>query len=136
MRRGARSWLAGAAVAVLLLAAVWAWLWAPWRYFTAQEVGRVAHPMQDVGLQFPPGREGVDYYGTLRLDVYIDQKGHVDRVDVLESTVPASFRDSAVRAFTRTPFDPAVRFGRPVKSVKRVEVNFAPPLQALDPLKR
>jgi TonB family protein len=136
MKQRTQTWLAGAGAAVLVLGAVYAWLWAPWHYFTAQEVGRVAYPMQDVGLQFPPGREGVDYYGTLRLDVYVDAKGHVDRVEVLESTVPAAFRDSAVRAFAGTPFDPAVRFGRPVKSVKRVEVNFAPPLQGLDPLRR
>ncbi len=122
------------AVAGLIAAglAAYAWLWTPWRYFPPNEVKRVAYPMHDVGLQFPPGREGIDYYGTLRLDLYIDERGHVDRVEVLESSVPESFRASAVAAFAGTPFDPAVRYGRPVKSVKKVEVKFAPPLRGLD----
>jgi len=124
----------GAAVAVLFAAGMgaYAWLWTPWRYFPAAEVTHVAYPMHDVGLQYPPGREGVDYYGTLRLELYIDERGHVDRVEVLESSVPESFRASAVRAFAGTPFDPAVRYGRPVKSIKKVEVSFAPPVRALD----
>src|SRR5262249_37460067 len=57
--------VAAAAVFAVLIAA-YAWLWTPWRYFPANEVARVAYPMRDVGLQFPAGREGVDYYGTLR----------------------------------------------------------------------
>ena len=44
--------------------------------------------------------------------------------------MPGSFRESAVKAFAGTPFDPAMRYGRAVKSVKRVEVSFAPPLRA------
>jgi TonB family protein len=126
---------AWAGVAAVLFAAgmgTYAWLWTPWRYFPAAEVARVAYPMRDVGLQYPPGREGVDYYGTLRIELYIDERGHVDRAEVLESSVPESFRASAMQAFARTPFDPAVRYGRPVKSIKRVEVSFAPPVRALD----
>jgi hypothetical protein len=56
----------------------------------------------------------------------------VDRVDVLESSVPEAFRASAVERFRVTPFEPAVRYGRPVKSVKRVELRFVPTSGALD----
>jgi len=122
---------AALALFVVLLAA-YAWLWTPWRYFPASEIKRAAFPMRDVGLQYPPGREGVDYYGTLRLDLYISERGHVDRVDVVEASVPESFRASAVKAFAATPFAAAVRYGRRVKSIKRVEVTFAPPLRTLD----
>lgn len=131
MRIPRAAWGAAAAGFVALLAA-YAWLWTPWRYFPANELARVAYPMHDVGLQYPPGREGVDYFGTLRLDLYIDERGHVDRVDVAESTVPESFRASAVAAFAATPFDPAVRYGRPVRSLKKVEVKFAAPIMGLD----
>lgn len=124
--------LAGAAAGFAGLLAAYAWLWTPWRYFPASELAHPAAPMRDVGLRYPPGKEGVDYYGTLRLDLYIDERGHVDRVEVLEATVPESFRASAVAAFAATPFDPAVRYGRRVKSVKKVEVRFAPPLRGLD----
>lgn len=125
------------ALAVAVLAAVAAaGLWMHWRtpsrYFTASEVDHVATPLGDIGLAFPPSRGGIDYYGTLRLELYIDEQGRVDRVDVLESTVPASFRDEAVQRFAATRFEPATRKGRAVKSVKKVEVRFDSPLRGLN----
>ena len=130
--RAPRAWgLAGLACLVATIGAS-AWLWTPWRYFPASEVARPAMPMQGLRLQYPPGREGVDYYGTLRLDVYIDERGHVDRIEVLESTVPESFRAAAMERFRVTPFEAARRYGLPVKSVKRVEISFAPPVNQLD----
>lgn len=122
--------VAGVLLAVAI--AAYAWLWTPWRYFPASELARPAAPTRDLRLQFPPGREGVDYYGTLRFDVYIDERGRVDRIDVLESTVPESFRAAALARFRMTPFEPAVRYGRAVKSVKRVEVSFVPPVNGLE----
>ena len=137
MRWRPKAWHLAAAAAMLVfaLAAAYAWQRTPSRYFPAEEVDRGAFPLHDVGLVFPPGREGVDYFGTLRMDVYIDEKGHVDRIEVLEATVPATFRQSAVRAFMETPFEPAVRRGRAVKSVKKVEVRFKAPVRELDRLR-
>lgn len=132
LRPRARHAAAAAGVLALAFAAACAWLWAPWHYFTAAQVDRVAAPLRDVGLEFPPGRAGIDYFGTLRMNVYIDAKGHVDRVEVLDATVPASFRDSAVRAFERARFEPALRWGRAVKSVKKVEVRFDAPVRSLN----
>lgn len=121
-------------LAALAIAVVAGWrLRTPARYFTAAEVEHVAVPVRRLELEFPPGREGVDYYGTLRMEVLIDQKGHVDRVDVLESTVPQSFRDHAVQVFSTAAFEPAQRDGAPVKSVKKVEVRFAPPIGSIRP---
>ncbi|HET7401630.1 MAG TPA: energy transducer TonB, partial [Usitatibacter sp.] len=114
-------------------AAAWWWLRTPSRYFTAAEVEHVAAPVRRLELQFPEGREGIDYYGTLRMDVLIDEKGHVDRVDVIQSTVPQAFRDHAVQIFSTAVFEPAQRGGRAVKSVKKVEVQFAPPIRGLRP---
>jgi TonB family protein len=65
--------------------------------------------------------------------VYIDEKGSVERVEVLEATVPNAFRDAAVKAFGEARWEPAVRHGRKVKSVKRVEVDFKAPLRELEP---
>ena len=126
------------ALAVAVLAAVAAvGLWMHWRtpsrYFAASEVDHVATPLGDIGLAFPPARGGIDYYGTLRLALYIDEDGRVDRVEVLESTVPVSFRDEAVQRFAATRFEPATRKGRGVKSVKKVEVRFDSPLRGLNP---
>ena len=121
-----------AVLAVMALAGAAAlWLRTPSRYFTAVEVEHVATPVRRLELEYPQGREGIDYYGTLRMDVLIDEKGHVDRVDVIQSTVPRDFRDHAVQVFSTAVFEPAQRNGRPVKSVKKVEVKFAPPISGL-----
>ena len=125
--------LAAAVLAAVAAVGLWMHWRTPSRYFTASEVDRVAMPLGDVGLAFPRARGGIEYYGTLRLELYIDEDGRVDRVDVLESTVPASFRDEALQRFAATRFEPATREGRAVKSVKKVEVRFDAPLRGLNP---
>ena len=125
------AWLGLAGVLVLALLGAYAYLWAPWRYFPGAALDHVAAPSRDVGLVYPSGREGIDYYGTLRMDLYIGADGTVDRVEVLESTVPESFRASAIQAFRAARYEPAVRYGRIVKSIKRVEVRFAPQVGGL-----
>ena len=115
--------LAGAAfIALAALAAAW-WLHVPSRYFPANEVDHVASPLRAVDLSFP--ENAPEIYGTLRMNLFINERGLVDRVEVLESTVPPSFRDYAVGVFSATRFDPAQRGGRAVKSVKKIEVRFA-----------
>ena len=120
-------------VTLAIAGVAWWRLRTPARYFTAAEVQHVAVPVRRLELEFPQGREGIDYYGTLRMEVLIDEKGHVDRVDVLESTVPQAFRDHAVQVFSTAAFEPAQRNGAAVKSVKKVEVRFAPPIGSLRP---
>lgn len=124
--------LAAFALAIAVAIAAWLVLRTPSRYYTASELDHVATPLADIGLAFPKGREGIDYFGTLRMDVYIDEAGRVDRVAILESTVPRAFQDSAAGAFGRARFEPARRKGRAVKSIKRVEVRFAAPLSELN----
>jgi TonB family protein len=123
-------------VAALALAAVVAgaigWIdRVPARYFPENEVDRKAYPLRRIDLPYPDDREGVDYYGTLRMELRIDEHGRVDRVDVVKSTLPERYRDACVKAFATARFEPALRKGRKVKSVKRVEVRFAPPLRGL-----
>jgi hypothetical protein len=120
------------AVVLALAGGWWWWQQPPARYFELKEVERAAYPLKRIDLEHPPGREGVDYYGTLRMDVMIDHRGGVDAVEVRQATVPAAFRDAAVKAFGEARYEPAVREGRKVKSVKRVEVRFAAPLRELD----
>jgi hypothetical protein len=123
-------------VLLLLAAAVLAALgWmrrVPERYFPAREVDRPAYPLRRVELPYPQGREGVDYYGTVRFDLLIDERGVVERVDVLEANVPTAYLDGSAQAFLETRFEPALKDGRKVRSVKRIEVRFAPPIRGLE----
>lgn len=116
-----------AAIAALLAAAAAAWwLYVPSTYFAANEVDHVAAPLRGIELDFPETKLGADLYGTLRMNVFIDHHGVVDRIDVLESTVPPSYREYAIAVFRATRFEPAKRGGRAVRSVKKVEVVFKP----------
>jgi len=134
----ARSRIAVLGVAIALLAAAagglaW-WRWED-RYYTASEVDRAAFPLEPIELPYPPTPNGVAYAGTLVMEVFIDREGRVDAVKLLDATVPATYQDIALRAFRAARFGPALRHGRPVRSVKRIEVQFVPPSGPPAPLR-
>ncbi|HEX4333667.1 MAG TPA: hypothetical protein VH040_16135 [Usitatibacter sp.] len=101
-------------------------------HFTAGEVGMRAIPWHGVDLPPPKGENGVDYYGKLRLDIFIAADGAVERIDTTGSTVPEAFRQEAVHAFSSVGWEPARKWGIKVPSVKRVEVDFEPPVRGLE----
>ncbi len=63
------------------------------------------------------------------LSVSIDERGHVVKVDVLESAGGA-FDAAAITAMREWTFRPALRGGRPVGAHLQVPFDFAPPLPA------
>jgi Gram-negative bacterial TonB protein C-terminal len=101
-------------------------------YFTASWLGLKPFPLRRIDLELPQTKNGIEYFGTVRLDVYINADGGVDRVDATESTVPATLRDDAVKAFSQARWEPGRIWGIRVKSVKRVEIDFEPPVRGLD----
>jgi hypothetical protein len=102
------------------------------RYLTAAEVDSKAFPLRNVELDFPRTADGAEYYGALKLNVFISAAGRVERVEVVEATLPASFRDAAVRTFSEVRWEPARKAGARVKSVKAIEVRYDPPLRGMD----
>ncbi len=127
----ARAWFRRAALALAALAVAAAaavWVRDHYHYYTAAEVDRGAFPLKAIDLPYPPASNGVERYGKLELQVYIDAQGRVDRVDLLDSTVPRAYQEVALRAFREAGFGPALRGGRPVKSTKKIEVQFTPPV--------
>jgi hypothetical protein len=83
--------------------------------------------LRGIELQPPESGKGIEYYGKLRLDVYIGADGVVDRVDASQSTVPLKLRDDAIRAFSTAGWEPGRKWGVRVKSVKHIEVDLLPP---------
>lgn len=126
---------AGAAAAVLTALAS-AWLYWHFHYFTASEVDRPAFPLRGIDLPYPKGPGGVDYYGSLKLELYIDAGGDVVRVALLDTTVPPAYEAVALRAFRSAHFGPALKWGRPVRSRKKIEVGFTPPVRDRAPSRR
>ena len=104
-----------------------AWLFLHSRHFPAGEVDSKAAPAHAVDLPQAVGPNGIDYYGKLRLDIYIGADGTVDRIDTSGTTVPERLRQDAVRAFSTVAWEPARKWGFKVASVKRIEVDFEPP---------
>ena len=96
-------------------------------YFDSRGLDPRPYPLRGIVLTPPQSKEGIDYFGKLRLDVYIDAEGKVDHVDALDSTVPFVLRDEAIRAFSQARWEPGRKWGVRVKSVKRVEVDLVAP---------
>lgn len=62
--------------------------------------------------------------GHVRLRLFLNERGSVDRVEVEESTLPAGFTDQLRGEYARLKFTPAQRQGLPVPSWLRFEVVY------------
>jgi hypothetical protein len=118
--------------AVVAAAAVLFFAFMRLHYFKAADLDARPYPMRGIDLEPPAARQGVEYYGKLRLDVYIGADGVVDHIDAGKSTVPLRFREQAAKAFAQTRWEPGRKWGMAVKSLKVVEVDFEPPVRSLD----
>lgn len=116
---------AGIAVAAGLALAVLAFV--STHYFSAGWLDQKPFPLRGIELAPPASANGIEYFGKLRLDVYINTDGGVDRVEASESTVPLRLRDDAIRAFSTARWEPGRKWGFRVRSVKRVEIDLEPP---------
>ena len=129
---GKRRVAAAIAAAILVIAAA-AILYGRLHYFTASEVDRSAYALNWIVLPYPGDGGGIEYSGSVKLALYIDAEGYVDRVRLLDTTVPKAYEQVALRAFRSARFGPALKWGLRVKSVKKIEVEFSPPAGAPAP---
>lgn len=93
-------------------------------YLFGASLTRSATPIEEIAPEYPVAAEL--RAGTVRLQVFIDERGHVDRVDVLGSNPIGVFDASARAAFLKARFEPALAGMRPVKSQMTIEVDFKP----------
>ena len=99
----------------------------PPRYFRDAEVDRPAEPVAQVPLIYPENAYVSRLAGAVRARVYIDDKGSVVSIDVVEAKpIAGVFEDAAVEALSQLRYRPALVAGRPVMSQKLVEVKFDP----------
>jgi protein TonB len=96
------------------------------KYFTAREVDVRAEPLNEVDLVYPKRAYQHRTRGQVRLTLYINQDGELDKVDVVHAVPPGVFEEAALEAARALRFSPATKWGRPVKSVKTIEVTFDP----------
>lgn len=95
-------------------------------YLSEEEVDLQPLAMNPIIPQYPsePGLAGVG--GMVKLQLLIDERGHVTSVDVQESALPAAFGFSATRAFETVRFQPGLRNGMPVRCRVITSIQFAP----------
>ncbi|WP_185738320.1 energy transducer TonB [Variovorax beijingensis] len=74
-------------------------------------------------LEPPPGELAAGRLVGILL-LFIDERGHVQRVDAEESTLPSAFEQAAREAFMAAEFSPGEVDGHAVRSKQRVEVIF------------
>jgi TonB family protein len=96
-------------------------------YVPDAELERRPYPLAHIDPQYPATAGEAQYFGRIRMNLYISAAGEVDRVEVVEASVPAAFREAAVAAFAASRWEPGRKGGRRVRSLKAIEVRFEPP---------
>jgi outer membrane biosynthesis protein TonB len=123
--------LAGMAAGALLAATAVAAM--RLHHFAEAQLDHRPYPLRAIEVEPPAARNGIEYYGKLRLEVRVAADGTVDGVDVLEgTTLPAAFQEAASGAFRAAQWEPGRKWGLAVGARKLVEVNFAPPSRAIE----
>lgn len=95
-------------------------------YFNSWEVEIRAVPVDLPELYVPEFILREMVVGKVTLHVLLSESGRVDRVEVLGSSHPGRLEEEAIRVLNATRFKPAMKGGVPVRSAKRVEVQFDP----------
>lgn len=98
---------------------------APEKWHTAEEVDVRAEPLTPVNLRYPE-QLAAPTYGRVRIALFIDERGWVRKVHVLESEPERLFDAAAIQAWQDVRFSPALKGDLPVKSEKLLEMNFMP----------
>lgn len=94
------------------------------RYFSLAELDQ--HPVikQDIA-ENPPELSGYPQGGEVVLRLWIDDTGHVTKVDTISSNLPQPFIDSARAGFLQAVFSPGRKQGVDVATVMEVAVSYA-----------
>ena len=98
----------------------------PKRYYGAAEVDERAAPTDMAVLVYPEKAYLNRIRGTVRVRVYINDAGRVDKAEIVAATPGGHFEQAALEAVQRSRFAPARKDGRPVPSQKLIEVEFDP----------
>ena len=96
------------------------------KYYGPREVEVRAEPLNEVDLVYPKVAYEKRTRGRVRLNIYINQDGGIDRVEVVEAVPRGVFDEAALEATQALRFSPATKWGRAVKSRKTIEVVFDP----------
>lgn len=94
------------------------------RYYRTSELDVVPGIMTRVAPEYPQlARKS----GKVVIRLFIDERGSVERVDVLRSEPKGYFEASAQRAFLAARFTPGMKSGKPVRTQMTLQVDYQYP---------
>lgn len=102
-------------------------------YLHLNEVDVRAEPINDVPLVYPMAAFVRHISGVVQLNLFINEDGKLDRIDLVGASPKGLFEQAAIDAVSKLYFQPATRYGRAVKSQKTIEVVFDPNPDSLKP---
>jgi len=100
----------------------------PDKWYTASELDVRAQPLTPEKLDYPAELGPLGPAATVRVTLFIDERGFVRKTQLVDGAPVAAFDRAALEAFRDVRFSPAVKNGVPVKSQKLLELDFRPDL--------
>ena len=93
-------------------------------YHPASELTERPLPLAAIQPSFP---DGAPPMGRLKIQLYINEQGSVDAVDVTEAEPAGEFEQATVQAFKEARFRPGYKNGTAVRSQLPLELRFGEP---------
>jgi len=93
-------------------------------YYSAREVDVLPRALREIRPDYPPEADRRRLSGSVKLQIKLEADGRVSDIEVVESTPPGMFDESALAAFRQARFSPAQRNGRPVRARILIEVKY------------
>lgn len=94
------------------------------KYYEVRELDTVPMPLAKIEPIFPTTALADGATGIVQLEMFIDEKGQVESLRVMESTAPGIFDQAAIDAFAQQKFRPGIKNNAPVKTHLKLVVNF------------
>ncbi len=93
-------------------------------YYKRSQLDARPYLVTKVEPVYPPGVPPTG--GKVRMRLFINEQGMVDRIAIVEATPPTKFDAAAMTAFRGAQFEPGKRKGAAVKSQIVIEMDFRP----------
>jgi protein TonB len=100
-------------------------------YYASSEVDQPARAVGDGLLQYPREALRLRISGDVKLRLFIDVSGALNRAEVVSAAPPGIFEQAALEAVHSMRFSPASKDGHPVRSQRTVAITFDPDPKAL-----
>ncbi len=100
-------------------------------YFSAKEIDTPAEAINDVLLRYPPEAYEKGVSGEVKLRIWINERGEVDKLEIVDSKPTDVFDAAAIEAAKQLRYSPAIKDGTPVKSFKTAVISFDPTTEPL-----